>query len=357
MTRQNKKRLLIAGAIVVLAMLGWDVWRQYRAANEDVYIASGNGRIEAVEIDIAAKTPGRVAEILVREGDFVQAGQIVARIDTEALQAQLRAAEAELQRSKSAVYTAQAQVAQRQSEKATAQAVVSQRQVELNQARREAARAEALAEKNFISPQAVEDRIAVAESAQATLSAARAQVAAADAAIANARSQIGGAESAVQAAQANIERIQADIADAELKAPRDGRVQYRVAQIGEVVAAGGRVLNLLDLSDVYMTFFLPTAQVGRLPIGSEVRLILDAVPQYVIPAQVSFVADEAQFTPKAVETEAEREKLMFRVRAQIPEALLRKHIRQVKTGLPGIAYVRLDQSRPWPPDLEVKLPQ
>src|SRR5690606_25517115 len=118
---------------------------------------SGNGRIEAVEIDISAKTPGRVSEILVREGDFVTAGQVVARIDAEVLQAQQRAAEAEWERAKSAVVTAQSQLAQRESEKATAQAVELQRQVELNQAKREAARAEALAAKNFISRQAVED--------------------------------------------------------------------------------------------------------------------------------------------------------------------------------------------------------
>lgn len=357
MTGQNKKRLLWALVITVIVVAAWNAWRYLGVDSEDGNIARGNGRIEAVEIDIAAKTPGRVSEILVREGEFVKAGQVVARIDTEALQAQLRAAEADLQRAQSAVTTAESQLAQRQSEKATAQAVVSQRQVELNQAKREAARAEALAAKNFISRQAVEDRFAMAESAAAALSAAAAQVAAADAAIANARAQIAGARSTVEAAQANIERIQADIADAELKAPRDGRVQYRVAQVGEVVGSGGRVLNLLDLSDVYMTFFLPTAQVGRVALGTEVRLILDAVPQYVIPARVSFVASEAQFTPKTVETQAEREKLMFRVRAQIPEELLRQHIRQVKTGLPGMAYVRLDESQPWPEHLEVRLPQ
>lgn len=357
MTRQNKNRLLFA--VVVLGLLGgaWGAWERYAASSAAVAIASGNGRIEAVEIDIAAKTAGRVSEIPVREGDFVTAGEVVARIDTEVLHAQLRAAEAELERTKSAVATARSQLAQRESDKAAAQAVVSQREVELTRARREAARAKALVAQNVISRQAVEDRIAAADTAEAARSAALAQVAAADAAIANAGSQIDGAESAVRAAQANIERIQADIADADLKAPRDGRVQYRIAQVGEVVAAGGRVLNLLDLSDVYMTFFLPTAQVGRVALGTEVRLILDAAPQYVIPARVSFVSDEAQFTPKTVETKAEREKLMFRVRAQIPEQLLREHIRQVKTGLPGMAYVRLDESEPWPANLEVKLPQ
>jgi HlyD family secretion protein len=115
-------------------------------------------------------------------------------------------------------------------------------------------------------------------STEAAVHAARAQVSAAEAGIITARSQIAGAQSEVEAAQATIERIQTDIDDSELKAPRDGRVQYLVARVGEVVAAGGRVLNLVDLSDVYMTFFLPTAA-GRVALGTEVRLVLDAAPQ------------------------------------------------------------------------------
>ena len=152
-----------------------------------------------------------------------------------------------------------------------------------------------------------------------------------------------------------IPRIQADIDDAALKAPRDGRVQYLVARAGEVVAAGGRVLNLIDLSDVYMTFFLPTAAAGKVALGTEVRLVFDAAPQYVVPAKVSFIASEAQFTPKTVETASEREKLMFRVRAQISPELLQKHLAQVKTGLPGVAHVRLDPATEWPARLRANL--
>jgi len=133
-------------------------------------------------------------------------------------------------------------------------------------------------------------------------------------------------------------------------------VQYRVAQPGEVVGAGGRVINMVDLSDVYMTFFLPTALAGRVAMGTEVRLVLDAIPQYVIPAQVSFISDVAQFTPKTVETANEREKLMFRIRAQIPVELLKKYITQVKTGLPGVAYVLIEPNQAWPEHLRVKLP-
>jgi HlyD family secretion protein len=82
---------------------------------------------------------------------------------------------------------------------------------------------------------------------------------------------------------------------------------------------------------------------------------LDAAPQYVIPAKASFVADVAQFTPKTVETEEERQKLMFRIKAQIPPELLRKHIQQVKTGLPGMAYVKLDPEAEWPKRLSENL--
>jgi HlyD family secretion protein len=106
-----------------------------------------------------------------------------------------------------------------------------------------------------------------------------------------------------------------------------------------------------------MTFFLPTEAAGKVALGSDIRLVLDAAPHYVIPAKASFVASVAQFTPKTVETEAERLKLMFRVRARIAPELLKQHLEQVKTGVPGMAYVKIDPAASWPAELEVKLPQ
>lgn len=356
MTAGQRKWLFLgvaALAVGVLAALGW---QRFATLEKDDGLAHGNGRIEAVEIDIASRTPGRLKEIVVREGDFVVAGQVLAVMDTDVLEAQRRQAVAELQRAISAVAAAQSQIAQRQSDKASAQATLVQREVDLNAANAHLTRAVALADKGFISPQAVDDERSRVDSAQAAVTAARAQVAAAEAAIASARSQAAGAESATTVARASIERIQVDIDDATLTSPRAGRVQYLVARPGEVVAAGGRILDLVDLSDVYMTFFLPTAVAGRLAIGTEARIVLDAAPEYVIPANVSFVSDVAQFTPKAVETAKEREELMFRVRAQIPADLLQKHIMKVKTGLPGVAYVRLDTNARWPDRLQVKLP-
>jgi len=353
----QKKWFIRLAAAVVVASAGVVAWTQRGGQEAESGLASGNGRIEAVEIDIAARTAGRVEEVRVDEGDLVTAGQVLALMDTEVLEAERRQAEAQLQQARSAVATAESLIVQRQSERAAAQAVVAQREVELNAATTHVNRSVALARDGYISPQVVDDERARVDSAEAALLAAKAQVAAADSAITSARSQLENAKTSVSAARANLERIQADLDDAVLKAPRDGRVQYLVARPGEVVGAGGRVLNLVDLSDVYMTFFLPTDAAGDLAMGDEVRIVLDAGPEYVFPASVSYVADVAQFTPKTVETASEREKLMFRVRAQIPPELLKKYVTHVKTGLPGVAYARRDPSIPWPAHLEVKLPQ
>jgi HlyD family secretion protein len=167
---------------------------------------------------------------------------------------------------------------------------------------------------------------------------------------------VTGAQLAVAAKKAAIVRVQTDIDDSTLRSPRDGRVQFRVAQPGEVLQGGGKVLNLVDLTDVYMTFFLPEVDAGKVALGGEVRLILDAAPQYVIPAKVSYVSSAAQFTPKTVETAAERQKLMFRVKARIDRDLLRRHLPMVKTGLPGVAWVKLNPQALWPPELNVRVP-
>lgn len=347
MAKPTRSWPLLVG-IVVLAGIGYYAWRTLSDPGLPDGFVSGNGRIEATEIDIAAKIAGRIDQILVREGDFVTSGQTLARMNTDQLEAKRRQAQAELQRALIGVDTARSLVSQRDAERKAAVAILAQREAESDAAHRRLQRSEQLVRTNTVSQQVLDDDRATARGAEAAINAAQAQIAASDAAVNSAKAQIVDAEAAVDAARAAIETIAADINDSTLTSPRDGRVQFRVAQPGEVLAAGGRVLNLVDLSDVFMTFFLPTAQAGRVAIGSEVRLVLDAWPQYVIPARASFVANVAQFTPKAVETAEERQKLMFRIRAQIPEELLRKYIEQVKTGLPGMAYVRLDPKVEWP---------
>ncbi len=347
----NRKQWILAGAIIVLAAGAYYAWKSLNGDGLPDGIARGNGRIEAVEIDISTKSPGRIREILVDEGDFVQANDILARMDTDQLESQLKQAEAQLRRAEIGIETARSLVTQREAEHTAAEATVAQREAQLDAAQRRLARSQQLTQTRTISQQVLDDDRATAQGAEAAVGAARAQLAATEAAIGAAKAQVIDAEASVEAAKAAIASIQADINDATLRAPKPGRVQYRVAQPGEVLSAGGRVLNLVDVSDVYMTFFLPTAQAGRVAIGAEARIVLDAAPQYVIPANISFVADVAQFTPKTVETEEERQKLMFRVKAKISQELLQKYIQQVKTGLPGMAYVKLDPNAEWPQHL------
>ena len=354
---KTRKHWLIAALVVMVAGGGYYAWQRFGRSDLPPGIASGNGRIEAIEIDVSTKTPGRIREILVTEGDFVTAGEVLARMDTDQLEAQRRQAAAQLHRAVVSVDTAKSLVTQREAERTAAVAVLAQREAQFDAADRKLVRSEQLIKTSAVSQQVLDDDRATAQGMKAAVAAAEAQIAASEAAISASKALVIDAGAAIDAAQAAIESIMVEINDSTLKSPRDGRVQYRVAQPGEVLSAGGRVLNLVDLGDVYMTFFLPTAQAGRVAIGTDVRLVLDAAPQYVIPAKATFVADVAQFTPKTVETEEERQKLMFRVKAHISPELLKKYIQQVKTGLPGVAYIRLDPNAEWPASLKGTLVQ
>lgn len=339
------------GWMVLLVAAAAGVWyAAERLSGEDVPpgIAWGNGRIEAVAIDISSPTGGRIDAIPVREGEAVAAGQILARMDIQQINAQLREARAQLQRGRIGRTVAESGVAQARAEHAAATAVVAQRRSELEAAERKLGRSQQLIDRNTVAQQTVDDDRSRMEGARAALDAARAQVAAAEAGIATAQARIVDADAIIEAAEATIERIQAEIDDSTLRSPRDGRVQYLVAQPGEVVAGGGRVLNLIDLGDVYMSFFLPTVEAGRLALGAEARIVLDTAPGVVVPAEVSFLSDMAQFTPRTVETAEERQNLMFRVRVRIAPELLRKHAQYVKPGLPGVAYVKIDPTAEWP---------
>ena len=354
---RTQKSLTLVAVAAALVLAGGYAWKQWQASHADAGLASGNGRIEATEIDVATKLGGRVEEILVTEGAFVKAGELLARMQIHTLQAQRAEAVAGKDRAVHTVAAAKAQVALRESDHAAALAMVSQREAELDAARRRLARSETLAKEGASAVQELDDDRARVRGAEAALKATQAQAAAAKAAIEAARADVTGSDSAVKAAAATVQRVDAELDDSQLTAPRDARVQFRLAQPGEVLGAGGKVLNLVDLSDVYMGFFLPETVAGRVALGSEVRIVLDAAPQWVIPATVSFVASTAQFTPKTVETASERQKLMFRVKARIDPDLLRKHMRHVKTGLPGQAWVLAEPGAQWPAHLQVKLPE
>jgi HlyD family secretion protein len=292
-------------------------------------IIKTNGRIEATQVDVAAKYPGRLVDITVDEGSEVKAGQVVGRVSSPEYEAQLRAAQSNMERAKKA--------------QVEAESLITQRNAALAAAKSDFERGKQLIDKQIITQQTFDQRRRNYEGAEANVQGAIAQ-----------RDQ---AAAGIKSAQAEVERIESVLNDLILVSPRTGRVQYLLARNGEVVAAGGKVMTILDLHDVYMTIFLPAAVAGKLEMGSEARVILDPAPEYVVPAKVSFVAADAQFTPKTVETKEEREKLMFRVKLQLDAQVLKKYSRRVKTGVRGMGIVRTQTATAWPHDLQIKLPQ
>lgn len=325
--RTAAKVLLIL--VIVLAAGAGGAWYWWQSQQDKVPegLVSGNGRIESDQVDIAAKSAGRIREVLVQEGDLVTAGQVLARIDTTELQAE---------RAKYA-----ADVTSEEASMLEAKATVTQRQAELLLKKANLRRAVKLVETGAISQEDRDQAQSDHDSARAVLEAAQRTVTA--------------RERSVVAAQALVDQIDAQIADTILMAPVRGRVLYRLANPGEVLSAGGKVLTIINLSEIYMEIYLPSEQAMRVPIGSQGRIQFDGT-DFAVPAKVSFVSPEAQFTPKQVETRSERDKLMFRVKLRIPTSLIERHIEQVKTGARGIGYVRLDPNPPdWPANLQKRI--
>jgi HlyD family secretion protein len=304
-------------------------WWQWLHPSLPPGIASGNGRLEADEINIDTKYAARIAEMLADQGDLVKAGQVVARMDTRDLQASLKRSQAQAEQAQRAVDEANANMAQQQTQVTLAQ--------------QEFDRATYLVQKGFQTKEILDQRQQQLDGANALLNAAKARVT--------------QSERALDAARHDVELYTVQIEDNTLVAPRDGRIEYRIANIGEVLAAGGHVFAMLDTSNVYMDVYLPTEQAGKVRFGADARIVLDAYPNIAIPAKVNFIATQAQFTPKTVETQSERDKLMFRIRLQIDPQLLRTRAERVRSGLPGIGYVKTDPAVEWPAALQRLPPQ
>ena len=316
-----KKAILVFIVVAAAVGIGWYAAAEYRERMEAAHprFYSGNGRLEATEVYVSAKLAGRIEQVFVKEGDLVRKGEKLVQMQINVLEAQRAALIAKIK--------------VKQGELAMAQATVKLKESALAGATQEYNRQRTLLEKDATSQQHFDNAETLYKSALAELEYAKASVIT--------------AEGQIEEQKAELAQTEADIADSLLVATRDGRIQYLLAHEGEVLAAGGRAMNLVDLTDVYMTFFLPTNIAGKVKIGSEVKLIFDAAPDYPIDARVTFIDPVAQFTPKSVETQVEREKLMFRVKAHIDAGLLRKYIENVKTGLPGVAWVKIDPSADW----------
>lgn len=322
----RKWRLRIVLIVAILAAGGAGAYYGWAALHPSLPagIAFGNGRLEADEINIDTKYAARIGEMLADEGDLVKAGQIVARMDTRDLQASLKRSQASVLEAKRAVDEANANLTQQQT-----QVLLAQQEYD---------RAVYTVQRGVETQELLDQRKQQLDGANAALQAAQ--------------DRVTENEHALEAATHDVELYQVEINDDTLVAPHDGRIQYRIANLGEVLPAGGHVFAMLDTSDVYMDIYLPTEAAGKVRYGADARIVLDAYPNVAIPAKVAFISSQAQFTPKTVETQSERDKLMFRVRVRIDPERLRTREELVRSGLPGVAYVLTDPAVKWPPKLQ-----
>jgi HlyD family secretion protein len=314
--------------LAILALIGGGIgffyWQAHRAPAIPAWIVYGNGRLEADPIDIDTKFAGRIAELRADEGDVVKAGQVVALMDTRDLAQTLQRDEAQVEQARKAVDEANSNVATARSASVLAE--------------QEMARAEKLTKQGWMTHETYDQRRQTLEAAHSAQQ--------------SAQHRVNESEQAFTAAQHDAAVVRVNIDDNTLVAPHDGRIEYRLANVGEVIPAGGKVFTMLDTSYVYMDAYLPTLNADKVKIGSDARILLDAYPDHPIPAKVSFLAAQAQFTPKMVETQNDRDKLMFRVRVRIDAARSQAHADAVRSGLPGMAYVKTDATAAWTPTLQ-----
>ena len=344
----TKKTLTIVVIAVAVIGVAWYVYHRYKVNQELKHpkFYSGNGRLEATEVYVSAKLAGRIDNIFVREGDLVRKGDRLVKMETDTLEAQKASIIAQIK-------VCEGELAQAEAELEQAKADVEKKESSLKFAKYKYDQQKKLLSTNATAEQREKEAETAYANANAELASAKANVKSAEAKIKKQKAEI-------QKQQAELKKTEVDIADSTLYAHYDGRVQNLLAHEGEVLSAGGRVMNIIALTDVYMTFFLPTNIVGKVKLGAEVKLIFDAAPDYPINAKVTFIDPVAQFTPKSVETQVEREKLMFRVKASIDPKLLEKHLELVKTGLPGVAWVKLDPNASWtecPVKININPPQ
>ena len=349
------RKVLLAVLLATAAGGGWWLYQQQEATALPDFVFHSNGRLELNRLDVASLYPGRVERVLVAEGDAVKANEVLVELSSAQSSGQLAAAQAATLRAAELVQRARAGVTQAQQAIARADAEIAAYRQQQKVAKLELDNAKQMRREDLVSASELAKRQADFERATASVKAAQAARAEAQAAVAQGQAAVAEAEAGVKQATAQADTAASADADMAIRSPLTARVEYRLVEPGTVIGAGSRVISLLDPADVSMNVFLPNATVGGLRVGDEARLVLDGIDA-VFPAQVSFIASEAQFTPKAVETADEREKLVFRVKLKVPAEVAQRYDRLLKGGMTGDGYVRRDSTQAWPLALEVRLP-
>jgi membrane fusion protein YbhG len=386
----HRRRIAVVALLVVLSLGALAVWR-FAPARLPSGVIAVSGRIEGDDSAVAAKTTGRIRQITVREGDHLEAGQVIAVLDDEQIRARERQAEAAVRQAEAHVRLSQHQIAVlneqlRQNElavgqsRADAEGRVSEAEARLAAAEAQLAQAEAtyaqskwdsdaftrlfdrglIAEQEARRAQSNEGAQAAVvaaarrqvEAARGVLTAAKAslvnpairsaQVAAVQGQILQAEADIAGAKADAERARAQLEEASANRTDLQIVAPFTGTVATRTAEPGEVVMAGTPIITLVNLGEVYLRAFVPEGEIGKVRVGQPARVYLDSAPARPIDALVSRVDPEASFTPENTYFREDRVKQVVGVKLQLKGA-----VGFAKPGMPADGEILVDGAQ-WP---------
>jgi HlyD family secretion protein len=387
----RRRRVVLVAGLVVLALIGVGIWRVFFAgAGLPPGVLGVSGRIEGDDAAVSAKLAGRIREITVREGDHVQAGQVLAVLDDAQIRAREQQSEAMVRQAEARVRLSQHQVTVlgeqlRQSEigvgqaRADAEGRVNEAEARLAAAEAQLAQAVAahaqakwerdaytrLVQKGYVAEQDAMQKQYTEEAQAAVVSANRRQVEAARGAVTTAKAnldnpairsaqaaaiqaQILQAQADIAASQADAERARAALdearanrADLQVIAPFTGTVATRTAEPGEVVTPGTPIVTMVNLGQVYLRAFVPGGDIGRVRIGQPARVYLDSAPNTPIDAQVIRIDPEASFTPENTYFREDRVKQVVGVKLLINGAL-----GFAKPGMPADGEILVDGQ--WP---------
>ena len=360
-SRQRYVLLIVVAALFI----GYSVY-EYAVGRNAIPegLIQANGRIEGDAVTVASKVAGKITGIDVREGDAVQAGQLLVRLDDAQLRARVDQAAAAVATLESQLASARVGLDLLRKEAplavdsaragvGRAQAALDKAETSEQQARREAERQRDLVARGFASTQ--QD-----ERAQLALDAAASESMSAREALVQSRKQLAQAElggdrirareAEFLALQAQLRQAQAALAEAKIvladltiRAPVAGVVVARVREPGEVVAAGAPLLDLVDLDQLYLEVYVAEVQIGKLRRGLPARIYTDAFPDQPFEATVLYIASRAEFTPKEVQTPDERVKLVYAVKLYFTA----NPDHRLTPGLPADAVIRWKEGVPW----------
>ena len=317
-----KKR--IRSLVLVLAAAAAGVW-YLRGTEDDASALRASGTVEATDADLGFQGAGRVLEIRVAEGATVEEGSELARLDARELDAALDAARAQLAAAEARLE--ELSRGARPQELASAEAAVRSAARQADEAARELERARILHDGGAISRQDLDQ-------AETRVELARARRDQAEQTLALVREgpraeQVAAQRALVEQAHANVARVSAALANTVIHAPFPGIVTVRHREPGEAVAPGMPVLTVLDPENRWVRIYVPGDEIGRVRLGMPAEIVSDTYPDRAYPGEVVFIADEAEFTPRNVQTAEDRTRLVYAVRVRItqdPEFVLKPGI-------------------------------